>query len=577
MISESDFLQSWFHTIMHLINFAINVQPDPVRFVQLTSKYWEPFGPKRPGWLNLGYNLPENCTVSNLTSVCPQGSLNASLNVTFCQMCNESVGAAPYTYYEWLFTMKPGLFGLYPGIANLAGVSLIIILTVMVVCSLPFVRRGGQFEVFYFTHTLYAAFWGLLIIHAPDFWKWFITPGIIFLLEICYRFITSWMGKGKTSIFAGVVLPSRVTNLIIKRPHNFNFAPGDWVFVKIPTIARFEWHPFTISSAPEQQDFFTLHIRGVGQWTNRLYTYFEEEYKRQQLGKIEERSGIERLRGTMHRKYTSMKNALSVYGGTANRHRPVERDPSNPDFQSIADKYQHDPERSKERMRIRQEKLRARESYDLEEGIAAKKAMAACPRTATINSKSFRYMRRQPTMVQYDPEDLQEAAAALANPATNNNNNGNVIAAAASTRGPKPGKSAGVNFEEITLHKHSSKLHHRKLKPISSNMVESTMDEDGPGKKMQLKKPLEIYIDGPFGAPSSNIFRAEHAVLIGTGIGVTPFASILQSVSVLISHLSRATYLATSWTVKNEDLRKLKAKVGKLHAFIWNYYENLVI
>ena len=56
------------------------------------------------------------------------------------------------------------------------------------------------------------------------------------------------------------------------------------------------------------------------------------------------------------------------------------------------------------------------------------------------------------------------------------------------------------------------------------------MAEDGPGKKMQLKKPLEIYIDGPFGAPSSNIFRAEHAVLIGTGIGVTPFASILQSI-----------------------------------------------
>jgi hypothetical protein len=41
---------------------------------------------------------------------------------------------------------------------------------------------------------------------------------------------------------------------------------------------------------------------------------------------------------------------------------------------------------------------------------------------------------------------------------------------------------------------------------------------------------LEIFIDGPFGAPSSNIFRAEHAVLIGSGIGVTPFASILQSI-----------------------------------------------
>jgi NADPH oxidase 5 len=43
-------------------------------------------------------------------------------------------------------------------------------------------------------------------------------------------------------------------------------------------------------------------------------------------------------------------------------------------------------------------------------------------------------------------------------------------------------------------------------------------------------KPLEIFIDGPYGAPSSHIFRAQHAVLIGTGIGVTPFASILQSI-----------------------------------------------
>ena len=77
--------------------------------------------------------------------------------------------------------------------------------------------------------------------------------------------------------------------------------------------------------------------------------------------------------------------------------------------------------------------------------------------------------------------------------------------------------------------------------------------DDGPGKKMQLKKPLEIYIDGPFGAPSSNIFRAEHAVLIGTGIGVTPFASILQSVSVVSNiSLSRATCVppSTAWTVK---------------------------
>jgi predicted ferric reductase len=62
-------------------------------------------------------------------------------------------------------------------------------------------------------------------------------------------------------------------------------------------VAKSEWHPFTISSAPEQQNTFTLHIRGVGQWTNRLYSYFEEEYRKQQLGREEQQSGIDKIRG----------------------------------------------------------------------------------------------------------------------------------------------------------------------------------------------------------------------------------------------------------------------------------------
>ena len=67
-----------------------------------------------------------------------------------------------------------------------------------------------------------------------------------------------------------------------------------------------------------------------------------------------------------------------------------------------------------------------------------------------------------------------------------------------------------------------------------------THEESNRGKNAQptrLEKPLDIYIDGPFGSPSSNIYRAEHAVLIGTGIGVTPFASILQSIAHRYSYL----------------------------------------
>src|SRR5690606_4113730 len=39
-----------------------------------------------------------------------------------------------------------------------------------------------------------------------------------------------------------------------------------------------------------------------------------------------------------------------------------------------------------------------------------------------------------------------------------------------------------------------------------------------------------VYIDGPFGSASEDVFKFETAVLIGAGIGVTPFASILKSI-----------------------------------------------
>ena len=44
----------------------------------------------------------------------------------------------------------------------------------------------------------------------------------------------------------------QVTHLVIPRPANFRFLAGEYVNINIPEIAWAEWHPFTISSAPEQ-------------------------------------------------------------------------------------------------------------------------------------------------------------------------------------------------------------------------------------------------------------------------------------------------------------------------------------
>jgi NADPH oxidase len=39
-----------------------------------------------------------------------------------------------------------------------------------------------------------------------------------------------------------------------------------------------------------------------------------------------------------------------------------------------------------------------------------------------------------------------------------------------------------------------------------------------------------LRVDGPYGAPAEDVFESEVAVLIGTGIGVTPWASVLKHI-----------------------------------------------
>ena len=143
-----------------------------------------------------------------------------------------------WTYSDWLFTTQPGVFGLVGGLANPTGVALIAILTLMVFCSLSFVRRGGYFQIFYFSHLNYWLYWGLLVLHAPTFWQWIVFFAIIFLAEKLYRMVSWLMGHGMTVIEEGTSLPSRVTYLKIKKPSKFNYSPGDWCFIKIPTIGR---------------------------------------------------------------------------------------------------------------------------------------------------------------------------------------------------------------------------------------------------------------------------------------------------------------------------------------------------
>ena len=89
-------------------------------------------------------------------------------------------------------------------------------------------------QIFWWSHCLYIFYWILLILHAPNFWKWFIVPCILFIIEKLYRFGNSMSQKGKSWVTTGVILPSKVwklpflrgwvaSDLILRLPPPANF------------------------------------------------------------------------------------------------------------------------------------------------------------------------------------------------------------------------------------------------------------------------------------------------------------------------------------------------------------------
>ncbi|XP_073121167.1 respiratory burst oxidase homolog protein C-like [Henckelia pumila] len=65
------------------------------------------------------------------------------------------------------------------------------------------------------------------------------------------------------------VLPGNVLTLHISKPQGFKYKSGQYIFVKCAAVSPFEWHPFSITSAPGD-DYISVHIRTHGNWTRQL-------------------------------------------------------------------------------------------------------------------------------------------------------------------------------------------------------------------------------------------------------------------------------------------------------------------
>jgi predicted ferric reductase/Ca2+-binding EF-hand superfamily protein len=153
-----------------------------------------------------------------------------------------------------------------------SGLLLLLVFAVMWLFSLAFVRRSRRFELFYYTHLLYVVWLVLAVVHAPSFLLWAGVPLLGFAIEQLLRLRRR---SFQSRVVHASALRSAVTRLEIERPPGFDFAPADYVFLRVPEIARHEWHPFTLSSAPDR-DHLTVHVRSLGDWSSALRRRVEQ-------------------------------------------------------------------------------------------------------------------------------------------------------------------------------------------------------------------------------------------------------------------------------------------------------------
>lgn len=64
-------------------------------------------------------------------------------------------------------------------------------------------------------------------------------------------------------------MPGDTVYLHISKPEGFKYRSGQYVFLCFPELAWMEWHPFTLTSAPNDE-YISLQIRAVGDWTCAL-------------------------------------------------------------------------------------------------------------------------------------------------------------------------------------------------------------------------------------------------------------------------------------------------------------------
>ncbi|KAF2800781.1 hypothetical protein K505DRAFT_344916 [Melanomma pulvis-pyrius CBS 109.77] len=229
----------------------------------------------------------------NLISMVRRTPLNGIIpfdkNITFHKLVAWSI-----VFFSWVHTIAHWVNLAKLAVANNLGfkgwlaanfltgpgwTGYVMLLALMLIAVTAMERfRRANFERFWYTHHLFIIFFIFWSIHGafcmikPDFapfcdgigvfWEYWMYGGFAYLAERTAREIR---GRHKTYISKVVQHPSNVVEVQIKKEHTKTQA-GQYIFLCCPEVSIWQYHPFTLTSAPEE-DYISVHIRMVGNFT----------------------------------------------------------------------------------------------------------------------------------------------------------------------------------------------------------------------------------------------------------------------------------------------------------------------
>ncbi|KAF0897088.1 hypothetical protein E2562_033638 [Oryza meyeriana var. granulata] len=187
----------------------------------------------------------------------------------------------------------PNYWWFVKGTEGWTGLVMLVLMAVAFTLATPWFRRGRLrlprplnrltgFNAFWYSHHFFVVVYALLIVHGhylyltkdwykKTTWMYLAVPMFLYACERLTRALRSSVRPVK--ILKVAVYPGNVLSLHFSKPQGFRYKSGQYIFVNCAAVSPFQWHPFSITSAP-QDDYVSVHIRTLGDWTRELKNVF---------------------------------------------------------------------------------------------------------------------------------------------------------------------------------------------------------------------------------------------------------------------------------------------------------------